>query len=61
MNKDPSPPREATNTPGDEVAPGSQQSGENLCRQCDGSGRLADRVCPECRGTGKVTVLIGDA
>jgi DnaJ-class molecular chaperone len=61
MNKDPSPPPKATIKPGDEVAPGSQQSGENLCPRCGGSGQLTDGPCPECGGTGKVTVLIGDA
>jgi len=46
---------------GDEVPPGTAQSGENLCRTCKGSGRLAGRPCPDCDGTGKVTTLVGDA
>jgi hypothetical protein len=61
MNKSPAPSPETVNKPGDEAAPGSPQSGENLCARCDGSGQLADGPCPVCRGTGKVTVLVGDA
>ncbi len=47
--------------PGDEVRPGTGQSGENLCRTCAGKGRVDDRACPDCGGTGKVTTLVGDA
>lgn len=47
--------------PGDEVAPGTAQSGENLCPHCRGTGRHGDEKCPECAGTGRVTTLVGDA
>ena len=47
--------------PGDEVRPGSAQSGENLCQHCGGSGRHGDEKCPVCEGTGRVTTLVGDA
>ncbi len=47
--------------PGDEVEPGTEQSGENLCPNCAGKGQVNDTPCPECKGTGTVTVLIGDA
>jgi DnaJ-class molecular chaperone len=47
--------------PGDEVKPGTPQSGETLCPRCQGSGRRDGAPCPECRGSGKVTVLVGDA
>lgn len=46
----------------DAVAPGTPGSGENLCRRCEGKGKLADGAeCPECKGTGKVTTPIGGA
>lgn len=47
--------------PGDEVAPGSEQSGEAVCPRCNGSGRLDSRSCPDCRGSGHITVTVGDA
>lgn len=48
--------------PGDEVAPGTEQSGEAVCPTCSGSGRLDDDApCPDCGGTGKVVALVGDA
>ncbi|HEY0014059.1 MAG TPA: hypothetical protein VGB79_14550 [Allosphingosinicella sp.] len=41
--------------PGDEAAPGTPGTGENLCRHCNGTGRHANgSECPECGGTGKV-------
>ena len=46
---------------GDEVAPGTAQSGENVCRRCKGTGRIEDEPCPDCGGSGKVVVLVGDA
>ncbi|MFC7662447.1 hypothetical protein [Methylorubrum suomiense] len=45
--------------PGDEAAPGTPGSGENLCRSCAGSGRTEAGACPDCKGTGKVTTGIG--
>jgi DnaJ-class molecular chaperone len=47
--------------PGDEVPPGTPQSGENICPRCSGKGQVGEQTCPECRGTGKVTTLVGDA
>ncbi|HYF19007.1 MAG TPA: hypothetical protein VEA40_14150, partial [Ramlibacter sp.] len=44
--------------PGDEAAPGTPGTGEDICRACGGSGRLNGGTCPECEGTGKVTVGI---
>jgi DnaJ-class molecular chaperone len=37
-------------------APGA---GENVCRKCNGSGRVEGEKCPECGGTGKVPTGIG--
>jgi DnaJ-class molecular chaperone len=47
--------------PGDEVPPGTEQSGEAPCRACKGTGRVEGRRCVACAGTGKTTVLVGDA
>jgi hypothetical protein len=47
--------REAMMNPGDEAPPGAPSTGENLCRECRGTGRLAGgRACPNCGGTGRV-------
>lgn len=46
---------------GDEAAPGTPGTGENVCRRCGGSGRLDQGECPECGGTGKVVEGIGGA
>ena len=47
--------------PGDEVPPGTGQSGEAVCPRCDGSGRVKGGECPACGGTGTVTALVGYA
>ncbi len=47
--------------PGDEVAPGTSQSGEVTCPVCKGTGRADDGPCPSCEGKGRVTQLVGDA
>ena len=47
--------------PGDEAPAGTPSTGENLCPQCGGSGRLGASSCPNCLGTGKVIVGIGGA
>ena len=47
--------------PGDEASPGAPGTGENLCRDCAGTGKLDDEACPACKGTGKVTTGIGGA
>ncbi len=46
---------------GDDAAPGTPGTGENLCPECNGSGRLDNRPCPNCDGTGKVIEGIGGA
>jgi len=54
---------ESTDTnPGDEVPPGSPASGENVCPECHGSGKLPGKgECPNCGGTGKIIQGIGGA
>lgn len=48
--------------PGDEVAPGTADSGEAVCPECHGTGKNGgDQACESCGGTGKITQLIGDA
>ena len=47
--------------PGDEVPPGTEQSGENVCPKCAGSGRVAGEPCEFCGGSGRVIELVGDA
>ncbi len=49
-------------SPGDEAPEGTPGTGENLCPQCNGSGKdAANAPCPTCDGTGKVITGIGGA
>lgn len=46
--------------PGDEAAPGTPGTGEDLCLDCNGTGKRVDgKECPTCSGTGKVVRAIG--
>lgn len=47
--------------PGDEAAPGTPSTGENICPVCNGSGRIESGECQNCGGTGKVIEGIGGA
>ena len=47
--------------PGDEAEPGTPGTGENLCRNCNGTGQKSGQSCPECGGTGEVIEGIGGA
>jgi DnaJ-class molecular chaperone len=47
--------------PGDEVAPGTPQTGETICPDCRGTGRLNGGPCAACGGSGRVVQQIGDA
>jgi hypothetical protein len=47
--------------PGDQAPAGSPGTGENVCPQCGGTGRLGASACPNCQGSGKVIVGIGGA
>lgn len=44
--------------PGDQAPAGMPSTGENVCPQCGGTGRLGASACPHCQGTGVVTVGI---
>jgi DnaJ-class molecular chaperone len=53
---------DAARNPGDEAAPGTEQTGEITCPVCQGSGKKADSsMCGNCGGTGMVIVTAGDA
>lgn len=47
--------------PGDEAAPGTEGTGEDICPECGGSGRIGSEPCVECGGSGKVIRGIGGA
>jgi DnaJ-class molecular chaperone len=54
-------------TPDDDPAPGTFGAGQDVCPQCDGTGKQVDKesgkpieqACERCEGTGKVTQAIG--
>lgn len=45
--------------PGDEGPEDAPGVGENLCRACNGTGRLEGGECPTCGGTGIIEEGIG--
>lgn len=47
--------------PGDEAAPGTPGTGEDICPTCHGSGRKDAEACATCGGSGKVIRAIGGA
>jgi hypothetical protein len=48
--------------PGDEALPGTPGTGEDICPQCNGTGRSARaETCANCDGTGRVIRGIGGA
>ncbi|WP_035722876.1 hypothetical protein [Bradyrhizobium sp. ARR65] len=47
--------------PGDEAAPGTPGTGEDICPQCQGSGRIDGAACPNCGGRGTIIRGIGGA
>ena len=47
--------------PGDEAAPGTPGTGEDICPTCNGSGRKAGKPCDNCAGTGRIVRGIGGA
>jgi hypothetical protein len=49
-------------SPGDEAPPGTPGTGEDICPQCNGSGKSArGETCPNCEGTGRIVRGIGGA
>ena len=52
-------PGEANMRPGDEAPPGTPGTGDNVCPECNGKGKLqSGGQCPNCSGTGVVTTGI---
>jgi len=47
--------------PGDEAAPGTPGTGEDICPLCHGQGRIMHTRCPNCGGSGKIVRGIGGA
>jgi hypothetical protein len=46
--------------PGDDAAPGTPGTGEDICQVCHGSGKtVMGGLCPNCGGTGKIVEGIG--
>ncbi|MDB5690635.1 MAG: hypothetical protein JWL91_2511 [Sphingomonas bacterium] len=45
--------------PGDVALPGTPGTGDGLCPDCSGTGRLDAGECPTCGGTGTVIEGIG--
>ena len=52
---------EAALNPGDVAPAGTQGTGEDVCRECHGTGKAGNGPCPDCGGTGKVIKAIGGA
>lgn len=40
--------------PGDDAAPGTPGTGEDVCPACKGSGKIESQPCQNCGGTGVV-------
>lgn len=59
--RDPAASDQAKPNPGDQAKPGTPGTGENICRECKGSGRIGITSCPNCGGTGKVIEGVGGA
>ena len=47
--------------PGDEAAPGTPGTGEDICPECHGNGRIKGALCPHCGGSGTIIRAIGGA
>jgi hypothetical protein len=58
---DPRPADRSQIAPGDEAAPGTPGTGEDICPECHGSGKKAGKRCENCAGTGKIVRGIGGA
>ena len=47
--------------PGDQAAPGTPGTGEDVCPNCSGSGNIEGADCENCGGTGRIIAVIGGA
>ncbi|MDQ3941869.1 MAG: hypothetical protein M3254_02030 [Actinomycetota bacterium] len=48
-----------TMAPGDKAQPGAENAGEDLCPECNGTGRHKDEECNNCGGSGTIWVPVG--
>lgn len=48
-----------TMAPGDKAQPGAENAGQDLCPECDGTGRYRDEECKNCGGSGTIWVPVG--
>lgn len=47
---------------GDEAPPGTPGTGEDICPECNGSGRTSNGArCANCEGTGRIVRGVGGA
>jgi phasin len=44
---------------GDQASPGTVGTGENICPQCGGTGKIEGKTCRNCAGTGRIVEGIG--
>ena len=51
----------AQRNPGDESEAGAPQTAEDICPECQGSGRQGQSACVNCGGSGRIVKIIGDA
>lgn len=54
-------PQDQSINPGDDAAPGTPGTGEDICPACSGSGKEDGQPCRNCGGTGKVVKGVGGA
>src|SRR4051812_50160931 len=54
-----SPTDSAALNPGDEAAPGTTGTGEDVCPDCHGKGRIDGAPCATCGGSGTVIRAVG--
>ena len=47
--------------PGDDAPPGTPGTGEDICRACNGEGKVDGKTCSNCGGSGKVVEGVGGA
>jgi hypothetical protein len=47
--------------PGDDAPVGTSGTGDDICPDCQGTGRVEGHTCEACRGTGVVNKGIGGA
>jgi hypothetical protein len=49
----------STLNPGDEAPRGTPGTGDDVCPDCNGSGRAGDARCPTCAGRGTIVRGVG--